>query len=198
MQQIIKQIGLDTKFIDFCMQYVENQPQEEIRKIFLACLEDFSEFNQKLAERCLKYVNDINFGDHDSYNINPLIRMSYHGKLSAVKFLVENNADIEHLSEHKTTAIMYAFQAVHIPVVTYLLDRGAQIQVGNQKMINYHKKEHINQYFKLIEYYDQVIRSLREENKYLFNKCEAFLNNSGLTDDQHGPGPAVIKFTDNK
>ena len=164
MEQLILVIKRDKDFSPLCDKYLAKAEPDQVNQFFIQCLE---ENNLPLAQICLKYLTNINFGNASLFDpclgkkINPLIEMCTRGKLDAVKFLVENGADIEHLSYCGTTAIMFAFQESHMNIVVYLLERGAQIEVGSKKMTEYAKDADVLK--EMINLYDRSIRHLRKQ-----------------------------------
>ena len=94
----------------------------------------------------LDKMKSVNYGDisnpiHKSYElhiINPLIYCCRKGDFYLVKVLVERyNADLEHLSWLKKTAIMYSVEYDHVEITKYLYDRGSRLET---------KECHINKY----------------------------------------------------
>lgn len=169
MNDLMKLIAGDPKFIEICetniLNLSESSSANELQKIFLKILE---EENIVLAKIIHKYLKTVNFGNsNNKESANPLIRMSYLGKLDSVKFLIENGADINIVSENGTTAIMYAFQNGHIDIVKYLLDKGAATKTEKTKMTNYAPTPilldvNTQKYLILIDYLLDKIKSLEE------------------------------------
>ena len=167
MNTIFDKIKRDSDFVAICDKYLAQELVGSVKKFFVQSLEDN---HLQLAKLCLKYIGNFNFGNSHELDpknflqsINPLIRMCYLGNLSAVQFLVENGANIEHLSNNCTTAIMYAFQNGYIPTVCYLLEKGAKIIFGTKRMTDFAAPEHTAKYLQLINIYDKTVKNLQEE-----------------------------------
>ena len=85
----------------------------------------------------LDKMRSVNYGGLRSSKhrttINPLIHCCSFKKFDLVKLLVEKyNADIEHLSYHKTTAIMYSASVDDVLITKYLYDLGARLNTPFQ------------------------------------------------------------------
>lgn len=131
----------------------------DIRKCFIDLLE-----NEKLimAQKCLPYLGEsgVNFGQEPfpdiKENTNPLIRYAAFGKINCVKLLVQLGVDVNYLSNHKTTAIMYVFQNGFIEIVIHLLNVGARIQINDEKMTDFYNSTHMKKYMKLLDVYHKA------------------------------------------
>lgn len=163
METICKKLPELPNFIDSYMQILQKMTNEERQKLFIDLL---CENKYDLAKHCIKYFDDLNFGMDDK--TNPLISMCTKGYLDGVKFLLNYNVDINYLSKYGTTAIMFAFQCKHIDIVIFLYEKGALIEVGKKKMIEYASicstKEEMYQYVKWMDYLTNKIKKM-EENK---------------------------------
>lgn len=165
MEGILNSFLKDDTFIQHFERYIQNLSLQDKQIIFIKLI---NEKNYNTAKKCLGYLETINFGSYSKHEteqsqINPLINAAYLGNLETVKFLVENYADIDHLSDNQTTAIMYAFQNGHMDVVKYLYDKGAKIKIGTKKMTDYiYKEKPIKMCVSLIDYLDDKNLALRK------------------------------------
>ncbi|OQB68781.1 MAG: Phosphocholine transferase AnkX [Spirochaetes bacterium ADurb.Bin133] len=61
----------------------------------------------------------------------PLMKAAYHGKLNAVKYLLDNGADVKMKDERGNAALLHAAWGGHTAVVKELIDRGADVNETN-------------------------------------------------------------------
>ena len=170
----------DLKFLEFCEKHVNDHIDPNspalVKKKFLESLEEGTFY---LAKILLKHLETLNYGSsHDNEDINPLIRMAHLGKLDAVKFLVDNGADINFRSVNSTTAIMYAFEKGHVDIVKYLIEKEAITKHEKAKITDFpihitsEKRTEIdninNKYLDLIDYLLKRISELEKVDS--FNK----------------------------
>ena len=140
-------IDTDDQIVAVLQQLIPSLSLEDLKSI------QFSNFSESVLQRCMAYMlltdastdkicvvldkmKSVNYVINGT--MNPLIHCCRYNELGLVKLLVERyNADIEHLSQNSTTAIMYSAQCGHVEVTKYLYDKGALLSAGTK---------HINQY----------------------------------------------------
>lgn len=134
---------------------------EDSRKFELQFMEELKKNNFVMCKKLFESIKTINFGNININSTeleNPLITMSILNNMPAVKFLVEElGANVNHLSINNTTAIMYAFQVGNAEIVAYLFLKGALTETHSltetKKMTDYYKKEHIQPYMNLMNFF---------------------------------------------
>ncbi len=158
---------VNDKFINKLIAFISNElsllDDTELQVMFLVSL-DAHIF--ELSKKCLQYLASVNFGD--DMKSNPLIRGAYLNNLDAVKFLLDNGADINYLSYNKTSAIMFAFQQGHVEMVKILYDSGAKIIIGEKQMTSFTPSDDKIKN-KIL---NEVINYLDSKNNELRNKIE--------------------------
>lgn len=105
---------------------------EEGQKLLLELMEKDASI-EKLQIVVAKF--DVNFGD--DHFTNPLFIACHKAKAHYVKFLVDNGADVNKVSIHGSTAIMYSYQQGDFDSYLYLLLKGCPTKTDKFSIKNY-------------------------------------------------------------
>lgn len=126
MEIIEKKKNILQKYRDFEI-LMDDFSLEELKKIFIKFL-----INDLDTEKLKIFFNrkdfNVNFGKQVCLgDINPLLYCAYNNQTEKVKFLLENNADVNYESIEKITAVSLAILNKNDDVLKLLIERGGKL-----------------------------------------------------------------------